>query len=149
MIQLRMPQQIFNRAGHTGFLIPCAEDNPLHPGQDYGASAHRARLKGDVESAVVQSPAIELGRCLADGEKLRVRGGILITNRPVGRGSEDRALAHYDRPDRYLVSLDRVAGEVERVSYVLLVDRQRRCGNTKWFARRFAIWRQALALSLS
>src|ERR1700682_223692 len=53
MIQLRMPQQISNRAGHPGFLIPRAENNPLHPGQDNSASTHRARLQRDVESAVV------------------------------------------------------------------------------------------------
>lgn len=30
MIQLGMPQQISNRAGHPGLFIPRAEDDPLH-----------------------------------------------------------------------------------------------------------------------
>ena len=126
MIELGMPQQVPNRPGHPCFLIPRPEYNAFHPRENDGAGTHRARLQRDVESAVVEPPAIELGRCLADGEKLRVRGGILIANRPVGCGGEDRSIAHDNRPDWHLVSLYRFAGEVQCIPYVLLIDRQRR-----------------------
>jgi hypothetical protein len=78
-----------------------------------------------------------------------VRGGILITNRTVGRCGEYGAIANDNGSDRYFVPLDRFAGEIERIPHVLLVNRERRCGKTELFACRPAICRQALALSLS
>ena len=60
VIQPRVTQQVSDRAGHPGFLIPRAEHNSLHPRKDYRAGAHRARLERYVESAVVEAPPIQL-----------------------------------------------------------------------------------------
>ena len=49
---------------------------------------------------------------------------ILITNCAIGCGGEYGAVAHDHGSDWNLVSLYRLAREVERVPYVLLVDRE-------------------------
>jgi hypothetical protein len=149
MIQLGMAQQVPYRSAHPCFFIPCPEYNALHAGEHYGPGAHRARLERHVESAVVEPPAIELGGRLPDGEKLRVRSGILIANRPVRRRGEDGSITHDNRSDRHLVSLYRFTSQVERVSYVLLVYRDRRCADAELFGCGVAICRQVLALSTS
>ena len=59
VIEARVAQQVFDRAGHPGFLIPRAEHDSLHPRKDDRAGAHRARLERYVEGAVVEAPPIQ------------------------------------------------------------------------------------------
>src|SRR6266480_2624741 len=126
MIEPRMTKQITDRAGHARLFVPCAEHDALHARQQDGTRTHRARLEGHVYRAIIESPAIELRRRLANCQELGVGSGILISNGPVCGGGKDRPIAHDDRADRNFVAFYRFAREIQRVSDVLFIRRQPR-----------------------
>jgi len=121
VIQPRMAEQVAHRSSHTRFLIPCTEDDALDARKNDCSRAHRARLDGHVESAVVETPAIQLGRSFANGEHFRVRGGILIAESAIACRSDDRTFAHDHGANRHFIAPAGFAGDVERVTNVLLV----------------------------
>lgn len=149
MIQSGMPQQVADRSSHTRLLIPGTKNNALHAAQHDGPGAHRAGLERDIEGTVIESPAFELRGSLANREELGVSGGILIAHGAIGRCRQNCPVPDYDRPDGNFVALRRIAGEVESVSYVLLVNSERLCAGAQRLSARDVICRQALALSLS
>jgi len=116
-----MAQQIFDRSGHSRLVIPRTEYDPLHAGKDDTPGAHGARLQRHVERAIVQTPALELGRCLAYREQLRVSGRVLITNGSIARGGYYGSVANNHGPNGDLVSLHRFTCDIEGVADVLLV----------------------------
>jgi len=124
VIEPRMPKQIFHRPGHARFVVPRPEHNSLHAGKNDTASAHGARLECHVQRAVVQPPAIEFRRRLSYRQQLGVSRWILVSHSSIARPGDYRSIANDNRPNRYLVSLPRLAGEIERVADVLFIRRQ-------------------------
>jgi len=124
VIQLRVPKKVANRSGHSRFLVPRPEYHALHAGKDDRTGAHSARFERDVQAAVVETPAIELRGCFPYHQNLGMRRGILVTDCPVCRGRDDFPFIDDDRADRDLVAASRLAGEVQRIPYVLLVGRR-------------------------
>src|SRR6266542_4945027 len=85
MIEPRVAQQISNRPCHPGFLVPRPKNYARNACEDDRSRAHCARLEGHVESAVVESPPIEVFASFADREQLGVSGSVLIANRAIVR----------------------------------------------------------------
>ena len=74
-----------------------------------------------VESAIVETPAVELLGALADGETLGVRGGILVADGAVSGDGEDGVVTDDDRADGDFVPARGFTRQVEGVGDVLLV----------------------------
>jgi len=147
MIETRMTEQVADGSRHPCFLVPRAEYDSLHSGENYCPGAHCARLQRHVERAVVEPPAIELRRRLPNREDLSVRCRILITYRAVRRGGEECALANDNGSDGNFISLPRLARESERVANVLLVQGQRAPAGGESRTYQVAICLQARARS--
>ena len=78
-----------------------------------------------------------------------MRRRILIADGSIGRRGQDRLVPDYERADRNLVALRRIASEVKSVSNVLLVGGERLRARAERLFRQVSICRQALALSIS
>src|SRR3990172_6366216 len=79
------------------------EDDFGNPGVDGGPGAHHARLERHHEAAAREPVVGKLLRRPAQGEDLRVRGGVVPRNHPVVRSGDDLPGGpHHHRADRYL-----------------------------------------------
>ncbi len=76
-----------------------AENDAPQPGMDNRASAHGARLLGDVQIAVGKAPVSHRSLSLCDGKHFSMRSGVLQLLDLIARPSENAPLAHHDRPD--------------------------------------------------
>lgn len=83
----------------AGFGVRGAVDDERYSRKQNGAGAHRARFKGDVQSAVGQAPIADTGGGLRDGDHLGVGGRVAqLLALIVGR-SNDASVANDDRTD--------------------------------------------------
>jgi hypothetical protein len=121
VIEPGMPKQVSHRSGHSRFVVPRSKHDALETRQYDCARAHRAWLERHVQRAVVESPAVEFRRRLANSEKFSVSGGILVADSSIARRRDYRSVANDYRANRDLVSLYRVAGEIERIADVLFI----------------------------
>ena len=77
VVQRRYLEQIDHAPGPTGLWIWTAVDYAPEPGLDHCSCAHRARLLGNIEITVVQSPVVCDSFGLRDREHFCVCGCIL------------------------------------------------------------------------
>src|SRR5579859_2224065 len=78
VVKPTVPEHIPERTDRAGFGILGAEDHPVEAGQGNRAGTHRARLKRHDKSEPGQPPAPGTHGGRADGNDLRVRGGVLV-----------------------------------------------------------------------
>jgi len=121
VIEPGMPKQSPTDPAIPAFVVPGPKDHALETRQYDCARAHGAWLEGHVQRAVVESPAVEFRRRLANGEQFSVSGGILVADSSIARRRDYRSVANDYRANRDLVSLYRLAGDIERITDVLFI----------------------------
>src|SRR4029077_1414289 len=125
VIEPGMPKQVSHRSGHSRFVVPGSKHDTLETRQYDRARAHGTWLERHVQRAVVESPAVEFRRRLANGEQLGVSRRILVADSSIACRRDYRSVANYYCANRDLVSLYRLAGEIERIPDVLFISRLR------------------------
>ena len=94
--------------------IPGPEHQPSHARVHDGRGAHQARLEGHIKGRVVEPVAAQGAAALAQGENLRMRGGIVFGNRGIPVTGNNGTLVNEYRSDGYLAPLTGDAGARER-----------------------------------
>lgn len=79
----------------TAFRVVSAKNQFADTGEGNGLGAHGAGFQGDVEVAADQPGGADGGGRGANGQKLGMRGGVMVHLRPVARLGQDGAV----RPD--------------------------------------------------
>lgn len=103
VIQPRLAHQVVQGSGGTSFGIHRADDDALQTGQNDRTGAHRARLERDGERAAGEVPATGDASSRAQGEDLRMRGGVLVGFPTVaGLSQKLPAGPEHDRADRHV-----------------------------------------------
>ncbi len=114
--EARVAAELVERAAAAGLLVPGAEDQPLQSAVDDGASAHGARLLGDIQRAPLQAPVAERVGSGGDGQELGVGGGVGQGFPPVVPPPDDLALAHHHGPYRHLSGLEGALSFFQRLA---------------------------------
>ena len=95
------------------FGVAPGEDHSTQSTHNRRTRAHRTRLFGDVQGAVIETPIADFFSRLGDGENFRVSGGVVRAfDFVVGRGN-DFATAFDDGTDGHFIDAPGINGEVE------------------------------------
>ena len=86
----------------SAFGVGSAEIKPANSGEGHRRRAHGTRFQRDVEIAIREPLAAERRGSGANGNELRVRGRIMISDRSVAGPRDDDAVPHDDATDRHL-----------------------------------------------
>src|SRR5690348_10241413 len=124
MIQLPMADDVTDRTSHAGFLIPRTEYQSIEPREDDRAGAHRARLEGYVQRAIVEAPAPKHSGGLTNGEHLGVRCRVLIALCPVCCLCEEPTVANDDGTDRNVAGRRGFRRDGQGLTHPSLIRRQ-------------------------
>lgn len=127
MVQRRAAvEQVDPATCGAAFWIVAAEDDPPRPAVDDGASAHWARLLGDIERAAIKAPIAQGSLSRSQRKHFGVGGGVLEGLDLVGGAGDDPPVAHDHRAHRHLTRLVGAQclaqGELHEIGIALQVD---------------------------
>lgn len=103
--------------------IRCAEHHAAHARLDQGARTHWARLKGDQQGVLIESPVTAQAAGLAEGHKLRMPEGILCSFASVAAPANgSTAWIEHDCRHRHFAPLPRLGGQPQQAIHPPLIE---------------------------
>ena len=106
MVQSGISAQVVQRTGGARLQVPGAIDNVSDPSVDRRAGTHRARLQGDDQRGIVETPTTDGSRGVTEGEYLGVGGRVASTLALVVPGGNDLPVDDHHRPNRDIAVAD-------------------------------------------
>lgn len=107
----------------TRFEVGCSVDDSLQSRIHGRSAAHQARFEGDIQRALMQTPATnDVGR-IPQSQDLGVSRGITGQLPLVVSSSKDFAISNHNRADRHVSMLKRCLGLNNRKLHKLVIGR--------------------------
>ena len=109
MIESRVTENIKAGTHGAALRIIAPVDEARDPRLDHGSRAHGAGLDCDVRSGIVQPVISQFPGRRAQGQNLRVRGGITIRDGAISRSGDNTVSEHDDASNGHFAILGRCA----------------------------------------
>jgi hypothetical protein len=113
MVAGRRGEEAHAMFDRSAFGVGSAEIKPANASKGHRRRAHGTRFQRDVEIAIREPLAAERGGGGANGNELRVRGRIMISDRSVTGPRDDASVPHDYAANRHLAPRSCSAGLFE------------------------------------
>lgn len=122
MIEPRFVQNVQNRARAARLYVSRAENDAGYPRLNDGPGAHRTRLDGDIQGAVLQSPVADEARGLVYGRYFRMAEGIFSAVSEIMPPAYYFSVVYDHTADGDLSAVDGGFGLVKRLFHIIFVN---------------------------